>query len=231
VASRDPLGSASAALGLAISPDRHARLLRFLALIDAWRGRVNLIGAAAGDASAALVAGAFCVLPFLPDAGRLVDIGSGAGVLGIPIAILRPGLRVLLADAARGKAAFLELAVRELALTNADVAQRRAEDLGRDSGHRETYDAVTARALASLRVLAEYALPLVRLGGTAVLPKGGGAGAEVRGAAHALAVLGGEAAVHPPRAAVCSPIVVLRKVAPVPSAYPRRAGVPARRPL
>ena len=205
--------------------------MRYLTLIREWRARVNLTGVDVRASPAALVAGALCALPFLPGAGRLVDLGSGAGVPGIPIAILRPGLRVLLADAARRKTAFLELAVRELALANADVAQARAEDLGRAPAHREAYDAVTAQALAPLRVLAEYALPLVRLGGVAVLPKGAAAEDELRDAARALSILGAEAELYPARAAVCTPIVVLRKVAPVPPEYPRRAGVPARHPL
>jgi 16S rRNA (guanine527-N7)-methyltransferase len=227
----DAIAAAASGLGLTLVPDDRARLERYLALVAEWRTRVNLTGVAAGDVPSVLVAGALCLLPVLPESGRLADLGSGAGVPGLPIAILRPRLHVLLADAARRKTAFLEIAVRDLALPNVDVIQARAEDLGRDPAHRESYDAVTARALAPLRVLAEYALPLLRIGGVAVLPKGSGAEAELRDAARAIAVLGAEAVIHPPRAAGCSPAVVLRKVSPVPPNYPRRAGVPARRPL
>lgn len=223
--------SAAAELGLMLSPEQKIRLDRYLALVDEWRPRVQLTGARSADTAAVLVAGAFCVLPFVPDAGRLVDLGSGAGVPGIPIAVIRPGLRVVLADAARKKAAFLEIAARDLALDNVDVLHARAEDLGRDPAHRERYDVVTARALAPVRVLAEYALPLLRLGGDAVLPKGRGAVDEVRAAARAIHILGGEGVVHPPRAGFCSPVVILRKIAPTPAVYPRRAGVSVRRPL
>lgn len=223
--------SAAAALGLALSAEQRLRLERFLALVEEWRTRVQLTGADSSEAASVLVAGALCVLPFVPESGRLADLGSGAGVPGIPIAVMRPRLRVVLTDAARKKAAFLEIAARDLGLDNVDVVQARAEDLGRNPAHRDRYDAVTARALAPVRVLAEYALPLLRLGGGAVLPKGRGAPDEVRAAARALQVLGGEAAVHAPPADVCSPVVVIRKIAPTPAAYPRRAGVPQRRPL
>lgn len=223
--------AAAGRLGLTLSPAQQALLGRYLALVAEWRPRVRLTGAEAAEAAAVLVIGALCVVPFVPESGRLADIGSGAGVPGLPVAVLRPGLRVVLADAARKKAGFLEIAVRDLGLTNVEVLQARAEDLGRDPGHRERYDAVTARALAPVRVLAEYALPLLRVGGDAVLPKGRGAEDEVRAAARALRILGGEAAVHAPRTEFCSPVVVLRKTAPTPAAYPRRAGTPQRRPL
>jgi 16S rRNA (guanine527-N7)-methyltransferase len=223
--------AAAAAVGLTLSPEQRLRLERYLALVEEWRARVQLTGAGSAEAASVLVAGALCVLPFVPESGRLADLGSGAGVPGIPIAVMRPRLRVVLTDAARKKAAFLEITARDLALDNVDVLQARAEDLGRDPAHRDRYDVVTARALAPVRVLAEYALPLLRVGGDAVLAKGRGAQDEVRAAARALRLLGGEAAVHPPGADVCSPVVVIRKIAPTPAAYPRRAGTPQRRPL
>ena len=225
------LAAAAAELGLTISPAQHALLERYLAVIDEWRPRVQLTGADSAAAAAALVAGAFCLLPFMPPAGRLVDLGSGAGVAGVPLAVLRPGLHVVLADAARKKAAFLEIVARDLSLGNVDVVQMRAEALGRDPAHRDRYDIVTARALAPVRVLAEYALPLLRAGGTAVLPKGRGAAREIGDAARALTELGGEAVVRPARSRWCSPTVLLEKVAPTPARYPRRPGVPSRRPL
>jgi 16S rRNA (guanine527-N7)-methyltransferase len=225
------ISAAAAALGLTLSPEQRLRLERYLALVEEWRARVQLTGAGSAEAASVLVAGALCVLPFVPESGRLADLGSGAGVPGIPIAVMRPRLRVVLTDAARKKAAFLEIAARDLALDSVDVLQARAEDLGRDPAHRDRYDVVTARALAPVRVLAEYALPLLRVGGDAVLAKGRGAQDEVRAAARALRLLGGEAAVHPPGADVCSPVVVIRKIAPTPAAYPRRAGTPQQRPL
>lgn len=223
--------AAAAGLGLSLSVDQQSRLDRYLALVDDWRGRVQLTGVDPADTPSVLVVGALCVVPYLPGSGILIDLGSGAGVPGIPVAVMRPCLRVMLADSERKKVAFLEIVLRELELPNVDVTQARAEDLGRDAAHRGRADVVTARALAPVRVLAEYALPLLRIGGKAVLPKGRGALGEVRAAARALHRLGGEADLHEPSAPFCSPVVVLRKTAPTPSAYPRRAGTPERHPL
>jgi 16S rRNA (guanine527-N7)-methyltransferase len=229
-APRSRIAAAAAGLGLTLSPAQQDLFDRYLAQLEEWRSRVQLT-ARRGEAVAALVAEAMCVVPLVPESGRLADLGSGGGVPGLPIAVLRPGLRVVLAEATRKKAAFLGVVVRELRLANVEVLAARAEDLGHDPAHRAGYDAVTAQAVAPLRVLVEYALPLLRLGGVAVLPKGRGAPDEVRAAARALGTLGGEAAVHAPPAGLCSPIVLVRKIAPTPDSYPRRAGVPQRRPL
>ena len=157
-----------------------------------WSGRLRLTGARTrGEAARILVVGGLDIVPFLPETGVVADLGSGAGVPGILAAILRPLVRITLVEASRKKAGFLEIAVRELALKNADVVCARAEAIGREPAHRARYDVVTARALADLRVLAEYALPLLRVGGIGVFPKGPAAAAEVAAAARVLDVLGG----------------------------------------
>jgi 16S rRNA (guanine527-N7)-methyltransferase len=115
--------------------------------------------------------------------------------------------------------------LRELGLANADVLHARAEALGRSEAHRERHDAATARGVASLAVLAELALPLIKVGGLAVFPKGPRAQEEDAAAAAAVRLLGGVADVR------AFQMIVVRKVAPTPLAYPRRPGVPARRPL
>jgi 16S rRNA (guanine527-N7)-methyltransferase len=175
-----------------------------------------------------LVLEAMPLLPHLPRDGSIVDLGSGAGTPAIPLAVARPKNRFLLVEASRKKAGFLDVVCRELRLVNVDVLHARAEDLGRMPVHRERYDALTARAVAELSVLAEYALPLLKVGGVAVFPKGSGAGLEVVRAGPALALLGGTAVSEP---APGSQIVVLRKIRPTPASYPRRPGIPARRPL
>ena len=111
---------------------------------------------------------------------------------------------MILVDASRKKAGFLEIAVRELALSNVEVVCARAEALGRAPAHRDGYDVVTARALADLRVLAEYALPLLRLGGVGIFPKGRAALGELAAAARALDLLGGTGDAASPVAGWCS---------------------------
>jgi 16S rRNA (guanine527-N7)-methyltransferase len=217
--------------GVATPPGRRLLLERYLALVTQWSDRLRLTGVRTPEERArVLVLDALTLLPLLPARGKLIDLGSGAGSPGIPIAITQPQLHVVLVEASRKKAGFLQVVSRELALANVEVVNARAEALGRDPLHRERYDALTARALAHVRVLAEYALPLLRVGGVAAFPKGRDAVEEVASASRALALLGGEAGVQMPPLARFA-VVVVRKVAPTPEVYPRRAGVPTRRPL
>jgi 16S rRNA (guanine527-N7)-methyltransferase len=224
--------SGAAALGISVSSAQRAAFLRYLDLILEWNGRLRLTGARTREEAARiLIAGGLDAVPFLQDADDIVDLGSGAGIPGILAAVLRPRARVVLVDASRKKAGFLEIAVRELALSNVEVVCARAESLGRDAAQRARYDAVTARALADLRVLVEYALPLLRLGGIGVFPKGRTARGELAGAARALELLGGSAEVLAPVPGGEPGIVVVRKAAHTPDEYPRRAGLAERSPL
>jgi 16S rRNA (guanine527-N7)-methyltransferase len=223
---RPILQSGGAAAGLDLSAQQCALLERYVGLVLSWRDRINLTGVETReDAARVLVVDAFACVPYLPDRGTVVDLGSGSGTPGIAIAVVRPGVRVLLVEASRKRAGFLGIVLRELELANADVVHARAEVLGRAPVHREQHDAVTARAVASVPVLAELALPLIRVGGLAVFPKGSHAAEEAAAAAKVLALLGGAADV------LGSGMIVVRKVAPTPPLYPRRPGVPARRPL
>ena len=166
----------------------------------------------------------------------VVDIGSGGGIPALPLALARPMLHWTLVEATRSKAAFLREAAATLGLSNVDVLAERAEDVGRDAGLREVADVVIARACAPLPVLAELALPLLRIGGTLLAWKGPLTAEDeevVRGAA-ASALLGGDrptimVAGHP--ALGGRTFVTIRKLSPTDERYPRRAGQPSRRPL
>jgi 16S rRNA (guanine527-N7)-methyltransferase len=195
-------------------------------LVVDWRRRIDLTGAdSPEEAARVLVLGGLSCLPYLPAAGAMVDVGSGAGSPGIPIAVARPQARLVLVEASRRKAAFLGLVAGALRLGNVDARHARAEDLGRDQAHRGRYDAATARAVAALPVVLELVLPLVRVGGVAVLPRGRAAAEELRAAAPVVRALGGDGEVGP------GGLIVVRKVRDTPARFPRRPGVPARRPL
>ncbi len=226
------LRSGGTALGVNLSSAQRSLLERYIEVALSWRRRLNLTGAGTPEEAArVLVLDALPCIGHLPHRGTIMDLGSGAGTPGVPIAVACPEARVFFVEASRKKAGFLEVILRELALANADVLHARAEALGRDPAHRARHDAVTARALAALPVLVELALPLIRVGGVAVFPKGPTAEAEVTRAAHALHLLGGAAVVRVAPRPPGSRLVIVRKVASTPAAYPRRPGVPARRPL
>lgn len=173
-------------------------------------------------------------IDFLPGS-HVADVGTGAGFPGMVLKILRPDLSLTLIESVGKKTAFLSHVVQELNLNNVLVITGRAEDIGQDQNLRETYDYVVARAVAYLPTLAEYLLPLCKIGGKAIAMKGGSALNEVADASAAIEVLGGKfSTMH----SVALPnidephiLVVLDKVKLTPSAFPRRAGVPAKRPI
>lgn len=179
------------------------------------------------------------LLVALEDAGielsTLIDIGTGAGFPGLPMKVARPDLDVTLVEATGKKARFLETMVDELQLEGVRVLQARAEDLGRESDLREAFALAVARTVAPLPVLLELTLPFVRVGGYLAAPKGSAAPREISESANALSELGGEivstAPLDLPIEGPTPTLVLVKKVAPIPDRYPRRAGIPNKRPL
>ncbi len=172
--------------------------------------------------------------PIVHNAKSIIDIGSGAGFPGLPLKIARPDLHVILLEATGKKVAFLNHVITTLALRDVAAIHTRAEDLGHDPEHRERYDAAVARAVAELPTLVEYALPFIRIGGIFVAQKGVQVQREIESARHALETLGGRVRETMP---VNLPgleqrlLVVIEKTGSTPARYPRRAGVPEKKPL
>lgn len=164
----------------------------------------------------------------------LIDVGTGAGFPGLPLKIFHPELRLTLVESVEKKARFLQHIAGELALEHVEIVVGRAETVGRDSAHREQYDIAVSRAVAELRILAEYCLPLCRVGGRFLAPKGGQITSEVEMARGAIQTLGGKLlaveAVELPEIEPRS-LIVVEKIAPTSDQYPRAVGIPAKRPL
>lgn len=194
-------------------------------MIEQWPGLVS------GPADE-LVEDCLVLVDHLGDARTLVDVGSGGGLPGLALKIARPDLGVTLVEADRRKASFLVQASARLELSGVDVVARRAEEAGRDPRYREAFDVATARALAAMPVLAELCLPFVRVGGRLLAQKT--EREDVAAGAHVIEVLGGSAArvvAAPSPARRGGTVVVVEKVRPTPDAFPRRSGVPARKPI
>jgi 16S rRNA (guanine527-N7)-methyltransferase len=166
---------------------------------------------------------------------RVVDIGTGAGLPGIPLKIVFPSIHLTLVESIGKKVDFCEHVVAKLGLIGVEVVHSRAEALGQDQLHRTAYDWALARAVAVAPVLLEYLLPLIRLNGHAILQKGSTGPQEIQSATQALAVLGGEvlqmAPVELPKVPETRYLILVRKCAATPEKYPRRPGIPAKRPM
>jgi 16S rRNA (guanine527-N7)-methyltransferase len=209
-------------MGISVNDSKLAELAR---LIAAWPG---LVSAPADE----LIDDCLVLVPYLSDVSTVVDVGSGGGLPGLPLRILVPRLEVTLVEADGRKAAFLTQTCARLGLSGVRVVGRRAEDAAHDAGLREAFDVAVARALAPMPVLAELCLPFVRVGGRLLAQKT--RDEDITAAGRAIELLGGGPARAEPgasRARSAGVVVVVEKVGPTPEAYPRRAGVPARRPL
>ena len=226
-------------LGFALPEMLLDRLASYLALLLETNERMNLTAVRDVDeAWLRLIVDSLTPLPGLDDldeGGTLIDVGSGGGMPGIPLAIARPDLRVTLLEATGKKARFLESACRELALENVDVVPQRAETAGQDANHRERYDAAVCRAVGPMNGLLELCLPMVRTGGRLLAMKGPKAEQELQRAGDALDKLGaGELqvfAAYPETFANDLVIVQVAKDRATPKGYPRLPGVPKHDPL
>ena len=225
------------AMGIPMSEDQAAKLVRYHELLTRANARMNLTRVPEDAREAADRNYLDCIAPLaadFPEAATAVDVGSGAGFPGIPLAILRPDIHFVLLDALSKRVDFLASVIAELGL-NAEARHLRAEDAARQPSLREGFDLAVARAVAPMNVLCEYLLPMVRVGGCALALKGPGLEDELREAAYAVDLLGGAVEAVTPLAIPGRDwdhrAVRLRKRAPTPDRYPRRAGLPEKRPL
>ena len=165
----------------------------------------------------------------------LLDIGTGAGFPAIPLKILYPKLSVVLIESVKKKVDFLNNTVSELALENVKAIHVRAEDAGILYEYREKFDRVTARAVAQLNVLAEYCIPMVKIGGYFIALKGPSTEEEITNAKPAIKELGGKIektiALKLPLSGEGRTLIAIRKIYKTPKKYPRRTGIPIKNPL
>ncbi|MCK6625276.1 MAG: 16S rRNA (guanine(527)-N(7))-methyltransferase RsmG [Anaerolineae bacterium] len=205
----------------------------------AWNQRVNLTSITAPDEIATKhfldSLSLYPLLAELPSTLALIDVGTGAGFPGLPLKLVLPQIRLTLLESTGKKTAFLQHLIQVLNLTGVSVLTARAEEASRRPDQRERYDVATARAVAVLPVLAEYTLPFVKQGGLVIVQKGQHPADEIKAAANALGILGGKVSqvlpVTVPGLDAERHLVVLQKIKSTPPQYPRRPGLPAKKPI
>jgi 16S rRNA (guanine527-N7)-methyltransferase len=225
--------------GLSLAPDRLARLGRFARFLRDYE-EANVIGTRElrGIILDHVLDSLSCFL-FEPlwVARRLVDVGSGGGLPGVPIKVVNPKLGTTLVESTTKKARFLHRATENLSLERVEVMNARVEEVARSDEHRGDYDVATARAVARLSVVAEYCVPLLRVGGYMISMKGRLGDEEVAEGERAAEHLGAKVSqlIPVPRLPEIEKkercLVILEKVGETPGTYPRNVGVPSKKPL
>ncbi|MHC1783237.1 MAG: 16S rRNA (guanine(527)-N(7))-methyltransferase RsmG [Anaerolineaceae bacterium] len=225
-------------IGFQLSPRQTAAFSTYEKLLLEWNEKINLTAIRDTEGIRAKhFLDSLSILPvingFVPQ--RVVDIGTGAGFPGIPLKIVCPSIQLTLVESVGKKADFCRLVIAALGLERVEVLQMRAEDMGQDPRYREKFDLATARAVANLPILSEFLLPLVRVGGNVVAQKGENGPAEAQAAEKAIHLLGGRLAQvkHTLIPGVVEErfLILIQKVATTPPQYPRRPGIPAKKPI
>jgi 16S rRNA (guanine527-N7)-methyltransferase len=225
--------------GLSLPLDRLVRLERYACFLRDYE-EANVIGTRElyGIILDHILDSLSCFLSEpLGAARRLADVGSGGGLPGVPIKIVEPGLRITLVESTAKKAQFLRRVAQELQLDDVEVINARVEEMAQRDEHRGVYDLVTARAVARLSVVAEYCVPLLRVGGYAISMKGRLEQEEIAEGERAAERLGARVSdlILVPRLPEIERkercLVILKKVGETPAKYPRNVGVPVKKPL
>lgn len=228
-------------MGINLNNNHIESFSRYLRLLSKWNKKINLTSLE--DSQEIIIKhfldslSCFKVIKIHVNIDKfsVIDVGTGAGFPSIPIKIVYPALNLFLLETKRKKANFLAELVKELELKQVEIFKERAETLGKSSDYREKYDIVISRAVASLNILCEYCLPLVKIGGLFLAQKGRSYKEELESGLKTVKLLGGELIklenVQIPFLNQERYILVIKKIKNTPLKYPRKAGIPQKRPL
>ena len=232
------LAARAAEAGIPLTAEQIGQFSVYHEMLLDWNTRMNLTALTAPEDVAVkhIIDSLTAYDAALFDGARtLIDVGTGAGLPGIPLAVYAPHLTVTLLDSLNKRVRFLTEVTAAMGLPNVRCIHARAEEAARTAEHRAAYDIVVSRAVARLPVLLEYTLPFVRVGGTLLALKGRAYAEEQKEARRAAGVLGGgritARPVHLPGLDDVRAILTVTKERQTPAAYPRGGGAPARRPL
>jgi 16S rRNA (guanine527-N7)-methyltransferase len=224
-------------MGIKISNESLECFREYYKILDSENKKINLT-AIEGEKDVAVkhfLDSLSCMRILDLDGKSVVDVGSGAGFPGIPLKILNPGMYLLIVDSERKRIDFLLRLIEKLSIKRVEAKWERAEVLGKNKDFREKADIVVSRAVANLNVLSELCLPLVKTGGYFLSMKGPRVEEELEESRKAIKLMGGEVErtdqFELPLANDRRNLIIIKKTGTTPEKYPRRAGIPAKRPV
>ncbi|MBU4128897.1 16S rRNA (guanine(527)-N(7))-methyltransferase RsmG [bacterium] len=225
-------------LGIELSERQVKQFLTYLGILQDWNKRINLTSLK--DPKEIIVTHFLDSLTVSKgideiDPIRVIDIGTGAGFPGIPLKILRPQISLSLLDSSRKRIEFLEYLSKSLKLKELEIIWGRAEEYGRKKRYRERYDIILARALARLNILVELGIPFLKIRGLFIAQKGQKLKEELEEARRAIEILGGELkgiiSLRLPFSRKSRKLIIIEKILETSDRFPRRSGIPQKRPL
>ena len=234
----DLMKEAANEVGLELTEVQYEQFIKYMRLLQEWNEKINLT-AITEDEEVVKKHFIDCIKAFKSDkiknAKTIIDVGTGAGFPGLPIAIMNPNVEVTLLDSLNKRINFLNLVVRELGLKNVKTIHSRAEDGARKPELREKFDIATSRAVANMAVLSEFCMPYVKKGGYFVALKGPSIDEELENGSNAIKILGGELKdiieISIEETDLKHNIVEVKKIKTCPKTYPRKAGTVNKKPL
>lgn len=223
-------------IDIVLKRDQIEKFYKYMELLIEWNEKINLTAITnEKDILVKHFLDSLTIQKYLGEATNIVDVGTGAGFPGIPIKIVNPNLKVVLVDSLNKRINFLQEIIKELELDNIVVIHARAEDLGQNRKYREKFDVVTSRAVANMSVLSEYLLPLVKIDGRCICMKGSDIQEELENSKYSINLLGGEIEkvdkFDLSDENIGRNIIVIKKLKNTPALYPRKAGIPTKKPL
>ena len=223
-------------IGIELDNEQIQKLYDYMNLLLEWNEKINLTAITEpNEVILKHFVDSLSIQKYIEKDLKIIDVGTGAGFPGIPISIVNSNTEITLLDSLNKRINFLNEVINKINLDNVNTIHSRVEDAGKEKKYRESYDIATSRAVASLNVLLEYLLPLVKVGGKCICMKGSSIKEEIEDARNAIKILGGEIEkideIVLPDSDIKRNIVIIKKVKETPLKYPRKAGMPSKEPI